>query len=72
MPSCDTYHLIWVSLTLDERYLLTTAPSDGGQIRELCHSVVIDGYCDISTLKFLGKKCYRNWATKIFQYVVFK
>ena len=26
MPSCNTYHLTWVSLTLDEGYLLTTAP----------------------------------------------
>ena len=67
MPSHSTYHLIWVSLTLDEGYLLTAAPPDGGQMRELCHSVVIDGYCDIFTLKLLGKKFYRNWATKIFQ-----
>ena len=28
MPSCNTYHLIWVSLTLDEEYLLTAAPPD--------------------------------------------
>ena len=28
MPSCNTYHLTWVSLTLDEAYLLTTAPLD--------------------------------------------
>ena len=28
MPSCNTYHLTWVSLTLDEGYLLTTAPPD--------------------------------------------
>ena len=28
MPSCNTYHLTWVSLTLDEGYLLTAAPSD--------------------------------------------
>ena len=35
MPSCNTYRLTWVSLTLqpllltlDEGYLLTTAPSD--------------------------------------------
>ena len=25
MPSCNTYHLTWVSLTLDEGYLLTSA-----------------------------------------------
>ena len=28
MPSCNTYHLSWVSLTLDMGYLLTTAPPD--------------------------------------------
>ena len=28
MPSCNTYHLTWVSLTLDEGYLLTTAVPD--------------------------------------------
>ena len=28
MPSCNTYCLTWVSLTLDERYLLTTTPPD--------------------------------------------
>ena len=28
MPSCNTYRLIWVSLTLDEGYLLTTAIPD--------------------------------------------
>ena len=28
MPSCNTYHLIWVSLTLEEEYLLTAAPPD--------------------------------------------
>ena len=26
--SCNTYRLTWVSLTLDEIYLLTTAPLD--------------------------------------------
>ena len=25
MPSCNTYRLAWVSLTLDEEYLLTAA-----------------------------------------------
>ena len=25
MPSCNTYHLTWISLTLDEGYLLTAA-----------------------------------------------
>ena len=28
MPSCNTYRLTWVSLNLDEGYLLTTAPPD--------------------------------------------
>ena len=28
MPSCNTYHLAWVSLTLEEGYLLTAAPPD--------------------------------------------
>ena len=28
MPSCNTYCLTWVSLTLDEGYLLTAAPPD--------------------------------------------
>ena len=28
MPSCNTYHLTWVSLTLDEGYLLTAARPD--------------------------------------------
>ena len=28
MPSCNTYRLTWVSLTLDEGYLLTAAPPD--------------------------------------------
>ena len=28
MPSRNTYHLTWVSLTLDEGYLLTAAPPD--------------------------------------------
>ena len=28
MPSHNTYHLTWVSLTLDEGYLLTAAPPD--------------------------------------------
>ena len=28
MPSCNTYHLTWASLTLDEGYLLTTAVPD--------------------------------------------
>ena len=28
MPSCNTYRLIWVSLTLDEGYLLTATPPD--------------------------------------------
>ena len=28
MPSHNTYHLTWVSLTLDKGYLLTTAPTD--------------------------------------------
>ena len=28
MPSFSTYHLTWVSLTLDEGYLLTAAPPD--------------------------------------------
>ena len=45
---------------------------NGGQIKELCHCEVKDGYCDISTLKLLDKKFYRNWATKIAKYVVFK
>ena len=27
MPSCDTYHLTWVSLTLDLGYLFTAAPA---------------------------------------------
>ena len=27
MPSCNTYHLTWVSLTLDMGYLLTAAPA---------------------------------------------
>ena len=26
MPSCNTYHLTWVSLTLDVGYLFTAAP----------------------------------------------
>ena len=26
MPSCNTYRLTWVSLTLDQGYLLTAAP----------------------------------------------
>ena len=26
MPSCNTYHLTWISLALDEGYLLTAAP----------------------------------------------
>ena len=28
MPFCNTYHLTWVSLTLDVGYLLTAAPPD--------------------------------------------
>ena len=28
MPSCNTYHLAWVSLTLNEGYLLTATPPD--------------------------------------------
>ena len=28
MPSRNTYHLTWVSLTLNERYLLMAAPPD--------------------------------------------
>ena len=28
MPSLNTYYLTWVSLTLDEGYLLTAAPPD--------------------------------------------
>ena len=28
MLSCNTYHLIWVSLTLDVGYLLMSAPPD--------------------------------------------
>ena len=28
MPSCNTYHLTWVSLTLDEGYLFTATPHD--------------------------------------------
>ena len=28
MPSCNTYHLTWVSLTLDVGYLLTATPPD--------------------------------------------
>ena len=28
MPFGNTYHLTWVSLTLDEGYLLTAAPPD--------------------------------------------
>ena len=28
MPSCKTYHLTWVSLTLDKEYLLTAALPD--------------------------------------------
>ena len=28
MPSCNTYRLTWVSLTLDELYLLTAVPPD--------------------------------------------
>ena len=28
MPSRNTYHLAWVSLTLDEWYLLTASPPD--------------------------------------------
>ena len=28
MPSCDTYSLTWVSLTLHEGYLLTAMPPD--------------------------------------------
>ena len=27
MPSCNTYHLTWVSLTLDVGYLFTAAPA---------------------------------------------
>ena len=27
MPSCNTYHLTWVSLTLDVEYLFTAAPA---------------------------------------------
>ena len=28
MPSCNIYHLTWVSLTLDEGYLLMATPPD--------------------------------------------
>ena len=28
MPSCNTYHLTWVSLTLEKGYLLTAAAPD--------------------------------------------
>ena len=28
MPSCNTYHLTWVSLTLDKGYLVTATPPD--------------------------------------------
>ena len=28
MPSCNTYHLTWVSISLDEGYLLTATPPD--------------------------------------------
>ena len=28
MPSCNIYHLTWVSFTLDEGYLLTATPPD--------------------------------------------
>ena len=28
MSSCNTHHLTWVSLTLDEGYLLKVAPPD--------------------------------------------
>ena len=27
MPSCNTYHLTWISLTLDVEYLFTAAPA---------------------------------------------
>ena len=33
MPSCNTYHLTWVSLTLDVGYLFTTAPAKCSHLR---------------------------------------
>ena len=32
MPSHNTYHLTWVSLTLDEGYLLRATPPDLGHV----------------------------------------
>ena len=34
MPSCNTYHLTWVSLTLDVRYLFMAAPAKRREIEE--------------------------------------
>ena len=31
MPSCNTYHLTWVSLTLDMGYLFTASPAKGSR-----------------------------------------
>ena len=34
MPSSNTYHLTWVSLTLDVGYLFTAAPEKRKKIRD--------------------------------------
>ena len=39
MPSCNTYRLIWVSLTLDVGYLFTAAPA-----KRSCCSLPDEGY----------------------------
>ena len=40
MPSCNTYHLTWVSLTLDVGYLFTAAPAK----RSHCSLTLDEGY----------------------------
>ena len=46
MPSCNTYHLTWVSLPLGMGYVFTAAPAKGSR----CSLTLDEGYFLTTTL----------------------
>ena len=50
MPSCNTYHLTWVSLTLGMGYIFITLPTKVRLVKAMVFPVVMYG-CESWTVK---------------------
>ena len=60
MPSCNTYHLTWVSLTLGVGYLFMAAPAKRSQCSlPLNFAIMID---DVNHFHGITHRCSQLWT----------